>query len=215
MSKRIYINFGFDISGVVSSISSLGIDSNDEVIIIVPMTKNERSEHARAQLKDFFNTLIQKGIDFKYRYLEVNETDITNTIKNIINDTKNWNNDIYFEATGGVRSIIVAMVIAATILGNKVKSLYTIAETKGKRVKAYIPPLFPPIIDHKDQKILKHIGNKTVLLEDITKELKIPKSTLSRRLRKLQKMGIVERIGLKPASFKTTLLCELLTKTKP
>ncbi len=34
MSKRIYINFGFDISGVVSSISSLGIDSNDEVIII-------------------------------------------------------------------------------------------------------------------------------------------------------------------------------------
>lgn len=157
--------------------------------------------------------LRQRGIEFDYRYFEVDESDTIKVIEAILDDVEGWGGEVYFEAVGGVRSIVTSMVVAAFLLGEKVKEIYTIAETKGKRVKVYVPPLWMPPLDLKDKRTLKYIlEHSGAGLGDIADNIGIPKSTLSRRLRDLEKAGLVKRVKTKPAEYNITLLGRLILK---
>ncbi|RLE85718.1 MAG: hypothetical protein DRJ39_01165 [Thermoprotei archaeon] len=211
--RVLIFSLGFDISGVVSALTSMPLKSGDELVFVIPRKDNERSIRARGEIENFLRLLSTRGLRLNYRYLMVNEENIEDILKELFNLITNSSGDIYIEATGGVRSIVVAMTIAAIIFRDKIKEFHTIAETTGNRVKVPLVPYDIFRLDKVDRQILKlafECGG-VITTPYIEEQLEIPKSTATRRLHKLREKGLLIQIAKKPARFSLTSIGEFLS----
>ena len=214
--KVLIFNLGFDISGVVSAITSMPLKSGDKLVFIIPKKDDERSIRARKDIESFIRLLSTRGLELEYGYLRVNEENIEDILKDLFKLISSTRGEVYIEATGGVRSIIVAMTIAAIILKDKVKEFHTVAETTGNRVKVPLIPYDIFRLDELDRQILKLAfeSGGIVTTPYIEEQLEIPKSTATRRLHKLKEKGLLVQIGKRPATFSLTSIGEFLSNLK-
>ncbi len=212
MAKRVYVSFGFDSSGVMAVVTELGLQSGDSIILIVPRIKSNRSESAKKNIETFFHMLRNRGLNFQYKYLEVNEEEPAEIIETLVKSVMEWNGEVIFEATGGLRIICVAMLLTATLLPEKVNEYYSVAESVGKRVKIPLPK-FHFQLDNLYIKILENMGEKATL-EELAFKLKKSKSTLSRQMDKLEELNAVRKIRDRPATFTKTFLGKILLLKK-
>ncbi len=206
--KTIIFSLGFDISGIVSTLTNISLEPEDKLIFLIPSRDTDRSLQARKEIESFLNLLAVRGLKLNYTYLKVNEEDIQEMLKVIIEVILNNKGEIYIEAIGGLRSIVVAMTIAAILLRNKIVSFHTIAESSGKRIS--VPLIEPTVLnlDHIDLEILKLAaflkGKITAPYAEI--ELRLSKPTITRRLRRLAKKGLLISTVKKPATYELTPL---------
>ncbi|RLE63766.1 MAG: hypothetical protein DRJ38_06795 [Thermoprotei archaeon] len=214
--KVLIFNLGFDISGVVSAITSMPLKSGDKLVFIIPRKDDDRSIRARRDIENFLRLLSTRGLELEYRYLRVNEENIEGILKDLFKLILDSQDEVYLEATGGVRSIVVAMTIAAIVLRDKIKEFHTVAETTGNRVKVPLMPYDIFRLDEVDRQILKLASESggVVTTPYVEEQLGIPKSTATRRLHKLKEKSLLVQIGKRPATFSLTSIGEFLSSLR-
>ncbi len=211
--KTIIFSLGFDISGIISALTTMPLETGDKLVFIIPSRDTERSIRARQEIENFLNILAIRGMKLNHTYLRVNEEDIQEMLRDIMKVILDSEGEVYIEATGGLRSIIVALTLAAVILRKKIAAFHTIAESSGKRISISLIDPNPLDLDKIDVEILKLAAS---LKGEITTPyvevmLNLTKPTATRRLHKLLEKGLLVSIARKPAKYKLTPLGWLVT----
>lgn len=213
--KTIIFSLGFDISGVVSALTTMPLESGDKLIFVIPRRDTERARRARRELEEFLKMLATRGLNLVYTYLRVNEEDVQEALSSIMYTILSEEGEVYLEATGGLRSIVVALTLAAVVLRERIAALHTIAESSGKRVPVPIPPPAPLDLDPVDREIIRlaESAGGEVTAPYLEIELEISKSTATRRLRSLSEKGLLVKVSKRPARYRLTPLGRLVART--
>ena len=213
--KTIIFSLGFDISGVVSALTTMSLEPGDKLIFVIPSRDTERAQRARRELEGFLKLLAARGLNLSHEYLRVNEENVQEALSSIMSAILSGKGEIYLEATGGLRSIVVALTLAAVVLRDRIASFHTVAESSGKRVP--VPIISPALLnlDPVDKEILKLAASAKgeVTAPYLEVELEISKPTATRRLRNLSKKGLLTQIAKKPAKYRLTPIGWLAAQT--
>lgn len=200
MSKCLIATFGWTEQFVLSSILRHGVGMGDQIVLLVPDKKDEKSE---AILRDFGSFLSKYGEGVKLKVERVpldNFDDAVTKISKIFREILSMEPErVIINLSGGMRVLILATYIAAllTCPRNVVIEL----ETENRERNYHIPNLsIKGLVELTD--IDRMILGKVEAEEEIDTSkllqyLKIPRSTLHKHLRELESKGLInlERKG--------------------
>ncbi len=212
MTKNcVILSFGFDLSGVLRSYSHFSLKSGDRFVLVIPKPSNPRNESAVKDVEGFISGLKSKGVDIDLKVLSVNASDVESIVRDIGNLLNKGDYDYHLEATGGVRSVCVALSILGILFKPKISSFRTINEANGHITKVDLP-----ICDHEFPKTKKRIidylkreGSTTTkqLSDDLGKDT----STISRHLSELERKYLVKKDSAYDAKYSLTYVGDILS----
>jgi len=210
MAKKIFIPLGFEIGSAVAAISERGLKSRDKIIFIVSPKKTERSEKAKDDIISFLNMIKMRGVKVKVKFLEIDEHNPSTSLKILINEMLSSKDEIYIDIAGGLRIHGILLILASIFLSYKIKDICVTAESTGSRIHLEIPKINIKLskVSRKILQIL--LQKKSLTLESFTYYLNKSKSTLSKQLNALEKMGLIKKICKKPAKYEITSIGKIL-----
>jgi len=205
----VLLSLGFDATAFITALNALSLQTGDRVIFVTPKIQTERAKRTRSEVEALLSTLAARGVKLDYKFLEVDEEDVLAAVASIAAEALS-SEEVYVEATGGVRSLVVALTLTAVLLQDRVKSLHTFAESTGRRVKA--PILAPGCLElsETERKILELADPKGLITLPYTADqLNLTEPTASRRLRELERKHLLQRVSERPATYLVTPLGRL------
>jgi len=205
----VLLSLGFDATAFITALNALSLQTGDRVIFVIPKTQTERAKQTRSEVEALLSTLAARGVKLDYKFLEVDEEDVLAAVASIASEALS-SEEVYVEATGGVRSLVVALTLTAVLLQDRVKALHTFAESTGRRVKA--PILAPGYLElsETERKILELADPKGLITLPYTADqLNLTEPTASRRLRELERKHLLQRVTERPATYRVTPLGSL------
>ncbi len=199
VQRSVFINIGFDPTATLDIISTLSLGSGDQLVVVYPKSTEEyarlRSEQVRSQLKNYINTLRTLGRDIGYKEVELNLANLEEAVENLleaVKDAKKENHTVYFELTGGTRTITILMTLVAVWLADHVDELTFVVEVTRSR---YSIPIISPLQVNKShvKRVLALISSRpSVRRKEICDILGMSESSVSRAVSELKRLGIVE-----------------------
>ena len=197
--KMVFINMGFDPTASLDIVSTLSLISGDQLVVVYPRSAEEysrlRSEQARTQVRNYINTLRTLGRDIGYRELELDLTSLEASVENLlkaVKSAKEENYTVYFELTGGTRTITILMTLVAVWFSDYIDELTFIVEVTRSR---YSVPTVSPLQVNKNhiKRVLALISSRSsVRRKEICSILQMSESSVSRAVSELKRLGIVE-----------------------
>lgn len=210
--KCVILSFGFDSSIVLTAYSKYDLESGDCIAFIIPNEKNARAESAIKSVESFLSNLKSRGVDIDLKILEVDANSIEKIILKISDFILQNDYVYYLEATGGIRSICVALTISAILLYPKIASFSTINEANGNIINVSLP-YFNLVISGAKKEILNLLLNKgNATTKTIATSLHKDISTVSRHLSELEESFIVEKDSKYDADYKLTYVGYIVAK---
>lgn len=197
--RAVFINVGFDPTASLDIVSAMTLSSGDLLVAVYPKSGDEvsrlRSEHARSQINNHVSMLRALGRNIEYKELELDLKDIVKSIDvflDFLKGVKREGRTVYFELTGGVRTITVIMVLISVWFPNFVDELTFIVEVTRERVS--LPVISPlEISKGRVKDILKIMSScSSVRRKDLCNELRVSESSVSRAISFLKRRKIVD-----------------------
>ncbi|MCS7368050.1 MAG: CRISPR-associated CARF protein Csa3 [archaeon YNP-WB-062] len=193
MAKCIIATFGWTEQFVLSSILKHGIKAGDKIILLIPAKRDEKSE---AILRDFEQFLSKYGEGIKLenkrvplQSFEEAVVSISETLRNILSEGYDR---LIINLSGGMRILILAAYVAAFLTCPR--DIVIELETED-RERGYIVPNFSikELIKLKDieRRILEKLDKGIKSTPELLRELNIPRSTLHKHLKELEKNGLL------------------------
>lgn len=182
------ITLGFDEKFALRALTRRGLKNSDEVLVIIPTPIDNRAETAYRQLSDILVRIFQYN---RITRLEVNPRNFLECLIDIIKVFVTRSNEKFvLVLSGGFRALILEVLMAASMLGLDAEIELDLEDYSS----TLIFPLrwFTPLkLEEEDIEILRYINNLTTLSK-LSKELRYSKSTIWRRVKKLEEQGIVK-----------------------
>lgn len=208
--KCVILSFGFDLSGVLRSYSHFSLKTGDMFVLVIPKPPNPRNESAVKDVEGFISGLKSKGVNIDLEVLSVDASDVESIVKNIGTLINQGGYEYHLEATGGVRSVCVALTILGILFKPKISSFRTINEANG-----HISQVNLPVSDHDFPRTkmmilsyLKERGSATT--KQISEKLGKDISTINRHLSELEKRYLAEKDSSYDAKYSLTYVGEIL-----
>jgi len=208
-SKCLIATFGWTEQFVLSSILRHGVGAGDRIVLLIPDRRDGKSE---AVLRDFesFLSRYSEGVRLSIERIPLDSFDrMVARISEIFQGISSKAPEkIIINLSGGMRALILATYIATllTFSENVVIELETEDREKSYRIpNLSIKGLVK--LTEIDKKILENLGEEGADTSKLLRHLKIPRSTLHKRLRELESRGLIsiERKGRLLHAFTTSL----------
>lgn len=202
MPKTFIASLGFDQSSLVKLIGEKGLSGGDSIYLITSVATHPRTENAIKSILDFVRTI---NPNVSVEVIRLRESDLEENVVFLSNLIVNSSNPI-IDITGGPKGISLSLFIAACFAG--INKVYMTTETLGERVE--IPTLVMPItiLTDRQREALEALPCRVT---ELSRKLRISKSTASRLLRNLLRKGLVYRDEAKKV-FEPTLTGRILLR---
>lgn len=203
MDKTFVSTFGFTESLVLAPIVRIGISKKDKITILLPddLGNEERVSNALGKLDEMLKAI--SGGPFK---LEAEKVPVNDFIKAVtlirgLLEREAENNPVYVNISGGMRALVIE-AYTATLLARNVKPniYFTELEMEGSAGSLRILPIIlPQQLNQTKRRILEELKKQEgpIKTADLSRNLQLSLSTLSRNLREMEADGLVklERVG--------------------
>ena len=201
MSKTFIATLGFDQSSLIRLIGERGLSSGDAIYLVTSVVTHPRTENAIRSIVEFVNAVNPK-IDV--RVVRLKETDLEDNVVRLSKLIMSSEEPV-IDITGGPKGLSFSLFLAACFAG--VSKVYMTTETLGERVE--VPTLAVPTytLTARQREVLSLLPCRVT---DLSRRLKIGKSTASRLLRSLVRKGLAYRGDGKV--FEPTLTGRILLK---
>jgi len=201
MSKTFIATLGFDQSSLIRLIGERGLSSGDTIYLVTSVVTHPRTENAIRSIVEFVNAVNPK-IDV--RVVRLKETDLEDNVVRLSKLIMSSEEPV-IDITGGPKGLSFSLFLAACFAG--VSKVYMTTETLGERVE--VPTLAVPTytLTARQREVLSLLPCRVT---DLSRRLKIGKSTASRLLRSLVRKGLAYRGDGKV--FEPTLTGRILLK---
>lgn len=187
------LSFGFDTGIVMRTLSDYSLMSGDTIVLVVPDGENERKRSSIEEVRRFLSSLGERGLLLSLDVLEVNDVDVEDCVRRIASYIiSHEKSQLHLEATGGVRSICTAMVIAGVLMGDRVESFATQSEAASKKVFAPLPMCGSELTKPKLE-LIDVLAESPMPLKKLASWVKKDVSTVSRHLDELERRGLVKK----------------------
>jgi len=194
--KIVMLSFGFDIAVVMRTLSDYSLTSGDTIVLVVPDDDSERKRNSIREVEGFLSALVGRGLSLSLDVVEVDDVDVEECVKRIASYMLSHRGaQFHLEASGGVRSICTAMVIAGVLMGDMVRSFATQSEAAPKKVFVHLPVCSVELTSPKLELLRALAGGKSMTLKRLALVVKKDVSTVSRHLEGLERRGLVKREG--------------------
>ncbi|MCD6458390.1 MAG: CRISPR locus-related DNA-binding protein [Thermoproteales archaeon] len=184
---------GFEEKYVLRSLTTKGVTKNDEIWIIIPKPRSDRTDTALSFIKMSLRKLFDKNVNV----FEVPIDDFYLSVKELrdLLDGLLQKGEIMLNISGGMKILALALLAAALTL-NKEFKITILREDMGKIYE--LPSIvFRPIsLDNIDIKILRKLSKAGLIsASKLARELKYSRTTVWRRLERLIVEGLVEKVN--------------------
>lgn len=195
MIKVVAVTLGFDEKFAIRGLLRIGLNSGDRVLVFTAIPIDDRVERALNVLREFVSRYYD-DVTFKVVDLDVKDfygavLKAGSVLKDEITSVENV--EVVFNFSGGMRSLILEVLVAAVILGinGQVEvELENFAGVIGFPLKV-LKSIAPLSNEFKD--ILHVLVNAGELnLSRLAKRLNIAKSTVHLRVKRLVELNLVE-----------------------
>lgn len=195
MIKVVAVTLGFDEKFAIRGLLRIGLNSGDRVLVFTAIPIDDRVERALNILREFVSRYYD-DVTFKVVDLDVKDfygavLKAGSVLKDEITGVENV--EVVFNFSGGMRSLILEVLVAAVILGinGRVEvELENFAGVIGFPLKV-LKSIAPLSNEFKD--ILHVLVNAGELnLSRLAKRLNIAKSTVHMRVKRLVELNLVE-----------------------
>ena len=192
-SKCLIATFGWTEQFVLSSILRHGVGAGDRIVLLIPDRRNGKSE---AILQDFESFLSKcgEGVRLSIERIPLDSFDhMVARISEIFQEISSKAPEkIIINLSGGMRALILATYIATLLTFSK--NIVIELETEDREKTYCIPNLSIKglvKLTEIDNKILESIVEEGADTSKLLQHLKIPRSTLHKRLRELESKGLI------------------------
>ncbi|MEM0233597.1 MAG: CRISPR-associated CARF protein Csa3 [Candidatus Nezhaarchaeales archaeon] len=182
MRKTFIATLGFDQSSIVRLIGERGLSEGDNIFLITSTTPHSRTENALQSIREFVGR-INPSIRVEVRRLD--EKALMDNVVVLARLIAGVENPV-IDVSGGPKMLSLSLFLAACFSG--VSTVYMTAETTGERVA--VPTLSIPshILSNRQLEVLNLLPAR---VSELSRGLRVSKSTISRVLNSLIRKGLV------------------------
>ncbi len=181
MRKTFIATLGFDQSSIVRLIGEKGLSRGDSVFLVTSVTPHPKTENAIQSIREFVSKI---NSSVRVEVLRLDEKALTDNVIILARLIRNAVNPI-IDVSGGPKGLTLSMFLAACFSG--ISKVYMTTETTGERVE--VPTiLFPShAVSERQRRVLSMLPAR---VSELSRELGLSKSTVSRVLNLLVKKGL-------------------------
>ena len=210
--KTLITILGFDTSQVFAFVVKDGISKGDKVIVLRPKedSKELRGDRAYGEIKNLLGQISPEIIVEKFVLDTLHFSQMVEEISDVFEKIEG---DIIVNISGGLREIIIALTVCSILYNHKILRTYSFSRLEGETKKIELPYLASPLQDNM-KNLLDILSQKgSLLYNELTKELNLSKSSISRLAKLLQNKKLVELEDVgKEKKIHLTLTARLLLK---
>jgi len=198
MSKTFVSTFGFTESLVLAPIVKIGLNKNDKIIVLLPadLGEEERASNALKKLEEMLRVISGGAFVLETQKVPVSDfVKAVNIIRRLL-EREAEKNKVYVNISGGMRALVIE-AYSATLLARSIKPNihFTELELEGSTGSLKILPIiFPQQFSQTKRRILQELKKHKASLKtvDLSRNLQLSLSTLSRNLREMEADGLVK-----------------------
>ncbi|MBS7657617.1 MAG: CRISPR-associated CARF protein Csa3 [Candidatus Bathyarchaeia archaeon] len=187
----IVITLGFDEKFALRAITRRGLKPEDEIIIVTSKPSDERTEKA---FQNFTTILKKVFLNPKISRIDVEVKKFDNAVSTLTKEfLKRKTSKFILNLSGGLRALIMEVLVSATLL-NISGEVEVELENFSGMISFPLEILHIPELDNTDRMLLTSINvNEEFSLSKLSKKLNISKTTTWRRIKKLQRLNIINK----------------------
>ena len=182
---------GFEEKYVLRSLTTKGISENDEIWIVIPKPRSDRTDTALSFIRMSLKKLFDKNVNVFETHIDDFYTAVRE-LRNLIS-MLSWKGDITLNISGGMKILALALLAAGLTLEKEFR--ITILREDMERIYELPSTAFQPIpLDEVDVKILRglsQLGSSSA--SRLARQLRYSRTTVWRRLERLRVEGLVEK----------------------
>jgi CRISPR locus-related DNA-binding protein len=186
----IAVTSGFDEKFAIRALMRHPPSDRTRVVVLLPEEgQDERVERGLSVLNDFVKRYVnEEGVEL----MKVPIWDFHGSVLTLARAFRSWaERPIILNLSGGMRLLVVEALCAALI--SRVPMTIEVESEDGKALAAFITnDLSFPEIDELDRRIMESLARGVRTLGLLSEELGIYKPTVWRRLRRLERAGMVK-----------------------
>jgi CRISPR locus-related DNA-binding protein len=186
----IAVTFGFDEKFAIRALMRHPPSDRTRVVVLLPEEgQDERVERGLSVLNDFVKRYVnEEGVEL----MKVPIGDFHGSVLTLARAFRSWaERPIILNLSGGMRLLVVEALCAALI--SRVPMAVEVESEDGKALAAFsTDDLSIPEIDEVDRQIIKWLASGDKTLGSLSERLGISKATVWRRLRRLERAGMVK-----------------------
>jgi CRISPR-associated protein Csa3 len=186
----IAVTFGFDEKFAIRALMRHPPSDRTRVVVLLPEEgQDERVERGLSVLNDFVKRYVnEEGVEL----MKVPVGDFHGSVLTLARAFRSWaERPIILNLSGGMRLLVVEALCAALI--SRVPMAVEVESEDGKALAAFsTDDLSIPEIDEVDRQIIKWLASGDKTLGSLSERLGISKATVWRRLRRLERAGMVK-----------------------
>jgi CRISPR-associated protein Csa3 len=186
----IAVTFGFDEKFAIRALMRHPPSDRTRVVVLLPEEgQDERVERGLSVLNDFVKRYVnEEGVEL----VKVPVGDFHGSVLTLARAFRSWaERPIILNLSGGMRLLVVEALCAALI--SRVPMAVEVESEDGKALAAFsTDDLSIPEIDEVDRQIIKWLASGDKTLGSLSERLGISKATVWRRLRRLERAGMVK-----------------------
>ncbi len=194
--KTIITPLGFDTSQILSFIAKDGIGKGDRIIILRP-EEDEGEMRGQKAFHDMRNIVARISQDIEMEKIVLDTKDFPGMIREISSLLVEAKDEVVVNLSGGVRSVLVALTVCSVFFNQKISRTYNFEELEREMVRIELPYVFFDLTKNEKRMIKALMKGGPMFYRELTEELDLSKSTISRLSAVLEDMRAVrlEEVG--------------------
>jgi CRISPR-associated protein Csa3 len=185
----IIITLGFDEKFALRAITRRGLKPEDEILIVMSKPFDERAEKAFQNFTNILEKAFQKP---KITRINVEAKKLDEAISTLLQEfLKRREVKFVINLSGGLRALITEVLISALILKINGEVEVELEDSSGL-ISFPLEILYSLNLDEVDKVLLNSIKGEENF-STISRKLNISKTTVWRRIKRLQKLGVIKQ----------------------
>ena len=209
-SKILMLTLGFDERFVYRAVLRHDVSEGDEIILITGK-RIDKVQRAFEMISNFVKKSYGETVEVKL--IEIDPLDVYGSIRKIGEVLKGIEErSLLVNLSGGMRALILIVIFSVLLMWKRnfeveveLEDLSGIVRFPGKLLKV-VGSLFPA----SSIELLKMIREGVCTTEKLAKSLRKERSTIRKRLKRLEEAGLIEIVRKKPLTVKLTELGKLI-----
>ncbi|MFP4589973.1 MAG: CRISPR-associated CARF protein Csa3 [Halobacteriales archaeon] len=213
---RSYISpIGYDSARVTRPVISHGLDTDDRIILLRPERETDDARASQA-VRDVKRMTTQIEPEVEIDLKEIPHDDFQEAVLRISDVFEDNPGELIVNLSGGARDIFATLCIASIVHVDRINTVLSFSDIDGDVRSVDLPNLtvdVPPSAIETLRQIDEN--NDKISISELSDQLDIAKSTVTRHLQHLESRGLVETwLEGKPKYARITFSGRLLAQTR-
>ncbi len=213
---RSYISpIGYDSARVTRPLISHGLDTDDRIVLLRPSLEMDDNRASQA-VRDVKQMTSQIEPDIDIALEEIPHDDFHQAVLRISDIMEDNSGELVVNLSGGARDIFATLCIAAVVHVDRINTVLTFSDIDGNVREVELPNLTVDVpVAALDTLRQIDSRNAKVSISELSEDLDIAKSTVTRHLQQLEERGLVETwVEGKPKYAKITFSGKILSQIR-